>query len=896
MSAPAAIAGSTPHQQRAQHKTSSFARTLNMDGVDTSMTTPVGASFELLQHDRKPSSGSDNKTVQSVIPKTSKPSNRRELVVGPNTFTAKNIVPKKKRKHPRQCQHACASCKRSKVGCDTNRPCHRCVRLGRADSCVDAVHKRRGRRKLPKASSAKSKKSKLQRGQKRKSATAAPRKPSDIFSFPASHAPLPNAPAIPFHQASQNSQVLQYSAAQLHAAAIPAGTDVPIGTVPTHTVTATYVPPIQNAAGKTVPPAINTSTGTGTATATATATAAAAATATATATGSTLSASVTSTPTTPSQAMPAPTSMSSTNMARKFSWSSVCTTPSTNNSSNLTLHIPASPVTTTPSDGKIISASSSASSIGPIRTISDSTMQPTTNLLSNSNRSTASSTAQLAELHSQAMNGSAEWQHVVLLQNALCRMNISCNARSSSAHPPSKKRTRVDGKSSALKVLNVSELDFRCAWMFYYCISEERLVPEDEVRTLFPMSPSPSQSDDLSTSAKAHFAPPPSVFAVVASLWNADLPHVSDLTGIKPPSNSVIATAQSSAGVHQVVTDITLEIKNLSAMVRSVYHSAPHAVAAISLLPAPFHAQNPTADIDTQVWVNSAFVRLIGAPCRLDETKTVRTMQSRYGVSALFGSDAPQRFIIAIASCIEAGQEHFSVALPNARILPGQMFSVAGEIRYTSCGLPYMACMTFQVVPAANALHAGRVASTQMQHQKQQQLPPTQPTQMQAYAHPTSWQYRKPSMLMVSPAGTPRGITFPAQLMRSDSMGSELLSPKVQQAMALLSPAFGLSSSLSQSAVGWTASGPAPLTPYNRLSSLRSLLQLTNDQNVNETSNYVTPPERTSTSGAPSTAASVASILPGVTSHATMAIPVAYGSSAAGSATHPNQQQQQSQQ
>lgn len=40
---------------------------------------------------------------------------------------------------------ACAACKNSHVACDINRPCQRCVRLGKGDSCVDAERKKRGR-------------------------------------------------------------------------------------------------------------------------------------------------------------------------------------------------------------------------------------------------------------------------------------------------------------------------------------------------------------------------------------------------------------------------------------------------------------------------------------------------------------------------------------------------------------------------------------------------------------------------------------------------------------------------------------------------------------------------------------------------------------------------------
>jgi len=40
---------------------------------------------------------------------------------------------------------ACVNCKNSKTRCDNQRPCKRCVRTGRANSCTDSVHKKRGR-------------------------------------------------------------------------------------------------------------------------------------------------------------------------------------------------------------------------------------------------------------------------------------------------------------------------------------------------------------------------------------------------------------------------------------------------------------------------------------------------------------------------------------------------------------------------------------------------------------------------------------------------------------------------------------------------------------------------------------------------------------------------------
>ncbi|KAI9104863.1 hypothetical protein DFS34DRAFT_589956 [Phlyctochytrium arcticum] len=42
-------------------------------------------------------------------------------------------------------QKACVHCKSSHVACDSARPCQRCIRLGKGDSCIDAARKRRGR-------------------------------------------------------------------------------------------------------------------------------------------------------------------------------------------------------------------------------------------------------------------------------------------------------------------------------------------------------------------------------------------------------------------------------------------------------------------------------------------------------------------------------------------------------------------------------------------------------------------------------------------------------------------------------------------------------------------------------------------------------------------------------
>ncbi|KAI8063278.1 hypothetical protein BC940DRAFT_369794 [Gongronella butleri] len=56
-----------------------------------------------------------------------------------------NIVPSK-RIH--NVASACVNCRKAHLACDVNRPCRRCVTLGKADSCQDIKHKKRGRPKL----------------------------------------------------------------------------------------------------------------------------------------------------------------------------------------------------------------------------------------------------------------------------------------------------------------------------------------------------------------------------------------------------------------------------------------------------------------------------------------------------------------------------------------------------------------------------------------------------------------------------------------------------------------------------------------------------------------------------------------------------------------------------
>ena len=46
---------------------------------------------------------------------------------------------------PKPVHKACVHCKRAHLACDAERPCRRCLGSGRATTCVDVVHKKRGR-------------------------------------------------------------------------------------------------------------------------------------------------------------------------------------------------------------------------------------------------------------------------------------------------------------------------------------------------------------------------------------------------------------------------------------------------------------------------------------------------------------------------------------------------------------------------------------------------------------------------------------------------------------------------------------------------------------------------------------------------------------------------------
>ncbi|KAL4973267.1 hypothetical protein BDW66DRAFT_168754 [Aspergillus desertorum] len=65
---------------------------------------------------------------------------------GTATAGASRALPQKTtRRTKAHVASACVNCKKKHLGCDPARPCRRCVLSGKADSCVDVTHKKRGR-------------------------------------------------------------------------------------------------------------------------------------------------------------------------------------------------------------------------------------------------------------------------------------------------------------------------------------------------------------------------------------------------------------------------------------------------------------------------------------------------------------------------------------------------------------------------------------------------------------------------------------------------------------------------------------------------------------------------------------------------------------------------------
>ncbi|KAJ5667021.1 hypothetical protein N7507_002885 [Penicillium longicatenatum] len=59
--------------------------------------------------------------------------------------SSRSLAPKSTRRTKAHVASACVNCKKKHLGCDPARPCRRCVLAGKAASCVDVTHKKRGR-------------------------------------------------------------------------------------------------------------------------------------------------------------------------------------------------------------------------------------------------------------------------------------------------------------------------------------------------------------------------------------------------------------------------------------------------------------------------------------------------------------------------------------------------------------------------------------------------------------------------------------------------------------------------------------------------------------------------------------------------------------------------------
>ncbi|KAJ5506936.1 hypothetical protein N7453_005893 [Penicillium expansum] len=63
----------------------------------------------------------------------------------PTHTTGRSLAQKSTRRTKAHVASACVNCKKKHLGCDPARPCRRCVLAGKASTCVDVTHKKRGR-------------------------------------------------------------------------------------------------------------------------------------------------------------------------------------------------------------------------------------------------------------------------------------------------------------------------------------------------------------------------------------------------------------------------------------------------------------------------------------------------------------------------------------------------------------------------------------------------------------------------------------------------------------------------------------------------------------------------------------------------------------------------------
>ncbi|RDW70466.1 putative C6 transcription factor [Aspergillus mulundensis] len=109
----------------------------------------TGPSDEAL---RQPLHYSDTFSSSRIPPTfTGQPTAGPSTVTYPPAFGAgitgvpRTLPQKTTRRTKAHVASACVNCKKKHLGCDPARPCRRCVLSGKADTCVDVTHKKRGR-------------------------------------------------------------------------------------------------------------------------------------------------------------------------------------------------------------------------------------------------------------------------------------------------------------------------------------------------------------------------------------------------------------------------------------------------------------------------------------------------------------------------------------------------------------------------------------------------------------------------------------------------------------------------------------------------------------------------------------------------------------------------------
>lgn len=98
---------------------------------------PPPSSYGMLEYDLDPSGTYPNKRLPYSM---SYQEYGQQVPMSPSNYVVHHDS-----KPQIYVRKACVSCKQSHVACDIQRPCNRCVRLNKGDTCVDAERKKRGR-------------------------------------------------------------------------------------------------------------------------------------------------------------------------------------------------------------------------------------------------------------------------------------------------------------------------------------------------------------------------------------------------------------------------------------------------------------------------------------------------------------------------------------------------------------------------------------------------------------------------------------------------------------------------------------------------------------------------------------------------------------------------------